>query len=268
MTRAHVASWSEHPDLVEYYEDHRTTPEELYPSERRFLPWLATEARSVLDVGCAAGGFADIWRHWGPELRYTGVDVSEPLVHAARRLHPDDVFEVADCAEGLPFGDRQFDVVQALGWLHWEPRFDDAIAEMWRVTSGRLFFDVRLRPGIGDDLRASQRIALGHEWDGHTTVPYLCLAWERFASSLLDLEPKAVLAHGYEGKPSDTVFGVQGEICFATFVLERSPSTAGAPLVCAALPCSYPWPAVHDGGVARLDAGELDRIVSAEVSIP
>ena len=262
MTRAHIAEWADHPDLVEYYTAHRSDPEELYPSERRFLPWLAAEATSVLDVGCAAGGFAEIWRHWNPSLAYTGVDVSHSLVDAGRRLHPDCAFEVADCGEGLPFPDGRFDVVQALGWLHWEPRYEEAIAEMWRVTSNRLFFDVRLRSEASRDLRGEQRIALTHEWDGHTTVPYLCLAWERFAATLLELAPGAVLAEGYAGKPSDTVTGVQGDICFATVVLERSPSPNGRPLVCPDLPLA--WPSGLAGAVDLRDPAELDRLAPLE----
>jgi SAM-dependent methyltransferase len=231
-------SWTEHPDLVEFYTGHRDSPDDLYPSERRFIPSLASESRSLLDVGCAAGGFATIWRHWNPALSYAGVDVSEPLVDAARRLHPEDRFEVADCAEGLPFGDGEFDAVQALGWLHWEPRWERALAEMWRVTAHRLFFDVRLLP---EARRGEQHLALSGEWDGETTVPYLCLEWEGFARSLLALNPAAILGQGYLGKPSDTVTGVQGEICFATFVLERDPSRTDAPLVRVELP--YGWPA-------------------------
>ena len=261
MTRG--PDWAGHPDLVEYYKGHRVAPEELYPSERRFLPWLASEADSVLDVGCAAGGFAHIWRHWSPDVDYTGVDVSEPLVEEARRLHPDCEFAVADCAEGLPFADARFDVVQALGWLHWEPRFDAALAEMWRVTARRLFFDVRLQADRSEHLWAEQRLALGYDWDGHTTVPYLCLAWERFASTLLALQPGAILALGYEGKPSDTVTGVQGDICFATFVLERGAPRTAAPLVCPALP--FPWPAGLSEVVDLRDAGELERLAPAEV---
>jgi SAM-dependent methyltransferase len=231
-------SWTEHPDLVEFYTGHRDSPDELYPSERRFIPWLAEESRSLLDVGCAAGGFATIWRHWNPDLTYAGVDVSEPLVEAARRLHPDCRFEVADCAEGLPFGDQEFDAVQALGWLHWEPRWALALSEMWRVTERRLFFDVRL---LAEAQQGEQRLALSGEWDGETTVPYLCLAWQDFAQTLLSLEPGSILGQGYLGKPSDTVTGVQGEICFATFVLERDPSRTDAPVVAVDLP--YVWPA-------------------------
>jgi SAM-dependent methyltransferase len=266
VTRADVAAWADHPDLVEYYTGHRERPDDLYPSERRFLPWLASRAGSVLDVGCAAGGFAGIWRHWSPEVSYTGVDVSQPLVDAARRLHPDCAFDVADCTEGLPFADASFEVVQALGWLHWEPRFEDALAEMWRVTGDRLFFDVRLQAASTAHLRAEQRIALSHDWDGHTTVPYLCLAWERFAETLLGHAPGAILAHGYGGEPSDTVTGVQGEICFATFVLERGTSPDAAPLVCTALP--FPWPSRLGARVDLRDPAELERLVPAQVPIP
>ena len=249
-------SWTEHPDLVEFYTGHRDGPDELYPSERRFIPWLAGESGSVLDVGCAAGGFAAIWRHWNRDLTYAGVDVSEPLVEAARRLHPDCRFEVADAACGLPFGDGEFDAVQALGWLHWEPRWERALGEMWRVCGGRLFFDVRL---LIEPQRGEQRLALSGEWDGETTVPYLCLEWEGFARSLLALEPGAILSQGYLGRPSDTVTGVQGEICFATFVLERDPSSTHAPLVCADLP--YAWPSGLN--VDLRDPGELERLVPA-----
>ncbi|MEX2195757.1 MAG: class I SAM-dependent methyltransferase [Thermoleophilaceae bacterium] len=264
MTRAHVAAWADHPDLVEYYTAHRHRPEDLYPSERRFLPALAEESQSVLDVGCAAGGFAAVWRNWNPALSYAGVDASEPLVEAARRLHPECEFEVADCAEGLPFADGAFDSVQALGWLHWEPRFEDALAEMWRVTRRRLFFDVRLQTAEAGHLEARQRIALSGEWDGRTTVPYLCLSWERFAESLLGLGPAAILAHGYEGTPSDTVTGVQGDICFATFVVERG-GAAGRPLTCIALP--YEWPDALRERVDLRRPPELDVLIPTEEAL-
>lgn len=77
MPSSESLSWAEHPDLVAFYAEHRKHPEDLYPSESRFLPWLARQAHSVVDVGCAAGGFSDVWRHYQPEIRYVGVDLSD-----------------------------------------------------------------------------------------------------------------------------------------------------------------------------------------------
>ena len=251
MTRQ-PAAWSEHPDLVAFYESHRTTPEELYPSERRFLPWLARESESVLDVGCAAGGFAEIWRSFNPQVRYAGVDASRSLIEAARRIHPDLEFHHGDCATGLPLDDRAADTVQALGWLHWERLHEAALTELWRLSARRLFFDVRLHDDGPEDLAAEQQLALAGEWDGHTTVPYICHAWPRFANLLLSLGPQRVLATGYIGKPSDTVVGMKGSVCFATFVLERG---SGAAEVCLDLPLALP--AELGGDVTVLPAAEL-----------
>jgi len=231
------AEWVEHPDLVDFYASNRGRPEDLYPSEARFLPDLARSAGSVLDVGCGAGGFATIWKHYNPELAYTGVDASEALIEAAARLHPDSRFLVGDGAEPLPVGDRGHDVVAALGWLHLEPRWRDALPELWRATGERLFFDMRLHPGDGD-LEGRQRLALAGEWDGSTTIPYLAASWPEVAGRLAALGPARIRAYGYEGTPADTVSGMS-TVCFATFVLERGHGH-DLPVVEAELP--YPWP--------------------------
>ncbi len=221
-----------HPGMLEFWSDRRRLPEDLYPSERRFLSWLAGESRAVLDVGCAAGGFADIWTHFAPDISYVGSDVSPELIDVARKLRPSLRFEVGDASLGLPFDDRDFDVVQALGWLHYELRFADALRELWRMADQRLFFDIRLaRPG-GGTIVGKQRYEFGVEaWDEETTTPYIVVDPGEFIDLLLTLEPSRILAYGYMGEPDDLVVGIGGEVCFVTFVLERSHtgrSTTGA----------------------------------------
>lgn len=252
--------WANHPDLVAYYETHRNQLTDLYPSERRFLPWLASTAGSVLDVGCGAGGFAEAWRACRPSISYTGVDVSGPLIAAARRAHPEDEFLRADCAEGVPLADGYADVVSAMGWLHWETRYADALAELWRLTGRYAFFDLRLVDGPGPDTSAVQRLALTADWDGRTTVPYICASWPRVAELLLGLGPARILAHGYWGRPADTVMGVDSEICFATFVLERD-ERERCPDVALDLPLQ--WPQMLSDGVRLAGADRLDEIVGA-----
>lgn len=227
--------WVEHPDLVDFYAENRGRPEDLYPSEERFLPDLARGASSVLDVGCGAGGFARIWRHFNPEIAYTGIDASEGLIEAARRLHPDAEFAVGDGAGPLPVPDRSADVVAALGWLHLEPRWREALPELWRATGRQLFFDMRLHPA-GGDLEGRQRLALAGDWDGSTTIPYLAASWPEVTERLLALQPGRIRVYGYEGTPADTVSGMP-TVCFATFVLDRGDAP---PEVEADLP--YAWP--------------------------
>lgn len=251
-----MLAWVDHPDLVEYYETHRNRLADLYPSERRFLPWLAAQAESVLDVGCGAGGLAAVWTGLSPSIRYSGVDISAPLIEAARRAHPEHEFVRADAGTDLPFDDGYGDAVVALGWLHWEERYAAALTELWRVARRFVFFDLRLLDASGADATGAQRLALTGDWDGRTTVPYICAAWPRVAELLLSLQPARILGHGYWGAPAGTVVGVNDQVCFATFVLERSGSS-GRSRTEVALDLPLRWPEHLESTVHLLGAAAL-----------
>ncbi|NLF38893.1 class I SAM-dependent methyltransferase [bacterium] len=67
----------------------------------------------VLDVGCGTGIFAACF----PPGQYTGIDVSEGYIEAARRKHPGHTFACHDaCA--MPFAQGSFDVCIVSGVLH------------------------------------------------------------------------------------------------------------------------------------------------------
>ncbi len=235
-------AWAEHPELVEFYSGHRNRPEDLYPSERRFLPWLAKQTTSLLDVGCAAGGFYAIWNHYQPGIRYTGVDVSRSLIAAARSLYPQAEFEAGNCVAGLPLPNRHAQVVQALGWLHWEPGYKLALCELWRLCDRYLFFDVRLVAEEQQAVDGRQQMAFTNAWDGVTTTPYLCVEWSNFATLLTSLQPRKILGYGYWGTPSETAIDVPAQVCFATFVLEKAQRNDDAlrPLVGLEMPLDWP----------------------------
>jgi SAM-dependent methyltransferase len=257
-----LPDWALHPDFVVYYEDHRDSPEDLYPSEARFLPWLASKARSVLDVGCAAGGFRSIWQHYAQHVRYEGVDLSPALVDAARRLHPDSEFHHGDVLDGIELPDRRADVVQALGWLHWVPEQEQALAELWRLAGRFLFFDIRI---VADPSAAGvgrQRIALVGDWDGKTETPYVTVAWSELARMLAALGPSEIYGYGYWAHPSETSRDVPDDVCMATFVLVRDGGTG--PSVCLDLPLA--WPVDSAPGAEILPPERLaERVPSATI---
>lgn len=232
-----VAKWADSPELLAFYENHRNRPEDLYPSEARFIPWLAERATSVLDVGCAAGGFRTIWGSYAPAVRYEGVDLSPAFVEAARRLHPDATFHLADAVSGIPLPDRHADVVQALGWLHWVEEWEVALQELWRLAARYVFFDVRV--GERDEVRGRQRVERAGAWDGETVTPYVVVAWPSLAATIEALRPVCVRAFGYCGSPAESAEGVPDTICFATFVLERG-AGRGVPVLDLDLPFTWP----------------------------
>lgn len=242
MNTQYKPDWTESPELTSFFSNRRCNPEDLYPSERRFLPWLAQNADRVLDAGCAAGGFYSIWRHYGNNIEYVGADISKPLIETAIKLHPGVKFVHVDFAEGTHFPDRFATVVAALGWMHWEPRYADALKELWRVAGHFLFFDVRLVEHEKDEQFGRQKLPFTRDWVGESATPYITVAWPRFAKMLLGLRPKTVLGYGYWGAPGDRVEGVLDRVCFATFVLEKEAPGQRTRItdVCLDLPLLFP----------------------------
>ena len=60
FNKEQLEGWSAN-DTVDFFVNHRNTYEDLYKSEKYFLTKeLILSMDSILDVGCAAGGFCNI----------------------------------------------------------------------------------------------------------------------------------------------------------------------------------------------------------------
>jgi 2-polyprenyl-3-methyl-5-hydroxy-6-metoxy-1,4-benzoquinol methylase len=65
---------------MDFFETRRASSDDVYPSEWFFLGERIREGISILDIGCAQGGFAAvIGEHLGT-FSYTGVDISSEMV--------------------------------------------------------------------------------------------------------------------------------------------------------------------------------------------
>jgi SAM-dependent methyltransferase len=73
------------------------------------------EGKSLLDVGCGAGDLLGYLRRLRIGADYTGVDLIEKMVRAARRRHPGGRFLRADVFAEAPFPANSFDVVFCSG---------------------------------------------------------------------------------------------------------------------------------------------------------
>lgn len=59
---------------------------------------------SILDIGCGFGDFYGFLKREGIDVKYTGYDIVPGLIEAARKDHPDAVFELADIQNTPPSG--------------------------------------------------------------------------------------------------------------------------------------------------------------------
>jgi Methyltransferase domain len=122
---------------------HRVQAAALRP---QFAAARGTQAEEVpfdvLEVGVGVGRWAasfDLAR-----TRFSGVDISEGMIEAARANFPGCRFDLLGGESVLPYGDESFDLAFSVTVMHHNPTQTKRalIAEMWRVTrpGGRLMF--------------------------------------------------------------------------------------------------------------------------------
>jgi ubiquinone/menaquinone biosynthesis C-methylase UbiE len=100
-----------------------------------------SEGERLLDVGTGPGLVAAVAAERGADP--VGLDVSEPMLAQARRLHPAIDFR-AGAAEAIPFGDNEFDAVVGNFVLHHSGAPQQVLKEAFRVlqADGRIGFTV------------------------------------------------------------------------------------------------------------------------------
>jgi len=205
-------------ESLEYYRRHRRSVVDLYRSERFFLPDVLQQVGSMLDVGCAAGGFSAVVRAINPAVRYVGVDVVPAFVESARADYPDAEFHVSD---GVHFSTPpgSFDLVHSTGVLHVNARYEEMIRAMWDQTSRFLLCDLRLSRGEGQ--RGYIESPFGER--ERVTVPYLVLNVDAAVALFTDLtpRPRSIRVRGYVHEATASAHLSDRAVLMAFFLVEK-----------------------------------------------
>lgn len=209
------------PDSLAFYKAHRNKPEDLYPSERFFLPDVLKEVSSCLDIGCAAGGFSHIMKHFNPNLNYMGIDIIPQFVKLAKKVYPDSEFCVGD-GINLPFAFNSFELVFSTGVMHLNSHYEEIVRSAYAVCSKYLLCDFHLTKGptiIGEfDVNFNGKSACRHP------LPYIVVNEREFVEFLKRLEPKPIFirAKGYYHRPSPMARITLKEVIMAFFLIKKS----------------------------------------------
>lgn len=205
---------------LEFFQKSRQRPEDLYPSERFFLPAVLPQVTSCLDVGCAAGGFSRIMKSFNPSLRYTGIDILPEFVDIARRAHPDSQFLVGD---GIHFTTppESYDLVFSTGILHLNSRYRDIVDACYAQARRFLLCDFRLTRGAAVTGTFHVKFSDGNE----TPLPYVVLNVDEAVTWLASLtpRPRRIRAYGYYHAPSAMASVPLTQVLMAFFLVEKGP---------------------------------------------
>ncbi|HET6568349.1 MAG TPA: class I SAM-dependent methyltransferase [Rhodothermales bacterium] len=105
-----------------------------------------TNPRSVLDAGCGEGHTVKYLAERNPDLKLTGVDVSEGAVGFAQEQLGDRARFRAGSVYKLPFSDRSFDTVVCSEVLEHLDEPERAVAELKRVARNAVVITVPREP--------------------------------------------------------------------------------------------------------------------------
>jgi len=110
--------------------------------------FAAAAPGSILDIGCGEGVLTEQWAHRLGDGRVVGLDLDDPKLAAewAGRRAPNLEFVTRSVADGLPYADREFELVTATEVLEHVPEPEQVVAEMARVASRHLLVSVPHEP--------------------------------------------------------------------------------------------------------------------------
>jgi SAM-dependent methyltransferase len=207
-------------DSVAFFESSRHGPGSLYLSERLVLPRIARDCTSVLDIGCAAGGFVSVFRHFNDRVRYTGVDAVHSLLRAGAAANPGADFVRNDGAS-LPFAAGTHDLVWSSGILHLNSAYEAIVRDAWRVAKRWLICDFRLAQD-GQMHVGAFDVDFG---SGRPTspLPYIVIPRDRLLDFLASLQPTpgSIVIKGYAHPVSPQARDVPAEVIMAFVVVEK-----------------------------------------------
>lgn len=131
-------------DYVEFYSQNRDKISDLYSSEKRIFNNVNFKGKSILDIGCACGGFYNIFKEIAPDISYFGIDISEKLIKSSKKRYPEIADKFITCsATNLCFSNHSFDIVFCGSVQAHCRQYKHLLSECWRVSKQILIFDFR-----------------------------------------------------------------------------------------------------------------------------
>lgn len=221
-----AAAWGL-PRVLDFFETRRATTEEVYPSEWFFLKDRFMEGTSVLDIGCAQGGFVSVLQEHLASFSYTGVDINADMIARARDKHSGHAFHHVPEGDYAVLGNTRFDLVLVLGILHLHETWRDTIAAAWKHTGECLILDLRETDGPSIEDKSVSYMKMDFHGGGkdhsETTLPYNVINAGKALGTVTGLcQGAARISHyGYLHPVSSAAVCPVDRVTATTYCIER-----------------------------------------------
>ena len=217
-------SWNQ-PNVVSFFDNHRTVTADVYPSEWFFLKDQLHEDISVLDIGCAQGGFAGIIREQLSKFSYTGVDISKAMITKASEKYPQHVFHHVN-ENDYSVLDGEYDMTLVLGILHLHETWRETIKVAWKHTKGTLILDLRetFENTIEDKTKSYFTMDInGSNGDYSEVLPYNIINAAEALEVIVSICSGAtkISHYGYSQSPFDTTTTPISKIFTNVYMIQK-----------------------------------------------
>jgi SAM-dependent methyltransferase len=222
---SYADSWSQ-PGVLDFFTKERGSTADVYPSEWFFLKDRLKEGMSVLDIGCAQGGFAGVLGEHLKRFSYTGVDISAEMIEKAKARHPGHRFICATEGDLSALRGEGFDLVLVLGILHLHEAWRETLKTAWQYTKGALLFDLRETEAATLEDKSVSWFGMDFSGDPEKSelrLPYIVLnAGDALAEAVRLTEGAAKLSRfGYRHPPSGAARTPLKMIFSSAYLAER-----------------------------------------------
>jgi SAM-dependent methyltransferase len=221
-----AAFWNQRV-VAEYYESNRLSTKHIYPSEWHYLKELLREGMSVLDIGCAVGGFVAILAEHLRDFRYTGVDLSNEMIQRAKQKYPAHRFHIVKDTDLSVLHGEAFDLVVCLGVLHLSRHWRHLVQAAWDHTRTFLLLDMRETyvQSIEDDTRSyiTTDFCSSPGRSSDLILPYNIINSAEAVKTLVELCPgwKSFRHYGYLNHVSPAVTTPVRHVFMNTYCIEK-----------------------------------------------
>ena len=207
-------SWSQ-KKIIKYISENRKNYNDLYLGEKILLNEYFKKGFSVLDVGCAQGGFVNILSQREKKFSYLGIDYNEEMLAIAKKKQPKYKFINIKKNNFSKYINQKFDLVIIFGILHLNKEWKKIIKEGYKLTKKYLIFDLR-----ESDKKISKNIYL-NLGDRKKKIPYNVIETKKIENFLKnEFKNKKIVKVSYGGL-SSKYSNYKSKITFGNYCLYK-----------------------------------------------
>ena len=137
-----ITNWSKN-NVTNFYTFNRKSTKDLYLSEKYLLSKIKKKKiKKILDFGCAAGNFKNIFNKLYGSHFYCGIDADKKMIQIAKKINlknkKKDKFIVRNNLKKIK---EEYDLVFSTGVLNHIKNYKDIVNQMIEISDRYVFFD-------------------------------------------------------------------------------------------------------------------------------